>query len=112
MEKIWEEIGAFITKFWIFPFLILVGLLGKIGQLLQETDKPSFLKIVGSLLTAIFVGIVASIICVQNDAQDTSIWLVPIVTVTSEKIMALLMSVNYKKWLADKMKEISDKLNK
>jgi len=90
----------FFTKIWSWVFLVFIGLVGKFGLYLQSGQKYNGWKLLGSTLIAAFVGYLASIYCIEhypcdNGFNHQAAFIVPIATLMSDRLMLLIISVNW-----------------
>jgi len=66
MDKtLWEETWHTISRFGVVIFVIIMGVAGKFGLYLIGDKKLSWRQLLGSLILAFVVGIVAAMICKQ-----------------------------------------------
>ncbi len=98
---VWNEIANFITKVWVWACFVGIGIIGKFGLYFQSGQKYSFWKLMGSTLIAGFVGYLASVYCMAHyPIKDGSFskegaFIVPIATLMSDRLMMVLVSVNW-----------------
>lgn len=83
-----------------------VGASAKLGWEMITKEKQKWTKIIGSTAVAIFVGFMASAICINNEIDGKVI--VPVATLLSDKLMFALFSINYKKLIDPLKKCLSD----
>lgn len=100
-HRLVPEIIAFFTKFtWVL--YIGVGLLGKIGLMMQGQKKQTLWQIIGNLIGAGFVGYLAAMWCMykypctDKGCSIESAIIVPLATLLSDRVITLLMNINWK----------------
>lgn len=127
MEKdeslIAQGIGL-LVKSWAWIFYICIGMLGKLGLMLQKKEQKRLgWEDLGSILVAGFMGTVTSLFCMihypapPNGYSAVGAIAVPIATLLSDKGMLFLTNLNWSAIiniiLGKKVKdiEVEDELN-
>lgn len=99
MEEVKNELWAALLKLWgsisTWFLLIGLGLLGMIGHNLHTGKKMSFARYLGSIMVAIFVGILTSILCYVKQWDRLGTILVPVMTLVSEKVILAIYSFEW-----------------
>lgn len=112
MSEFKSEILAIISKWWVWLLYIIIGVFGKFSYELLSGRRPSWVQIFAGIGIALCVGFIASAVCVQNGWQEKGMYIVPLCTLLSEKLVMALFSIDYKKMFADFAGYWSDKLKK
>ena len=110
MEILKEEIAAFLSKAWVWCAYIIIGIVGKFSHDLIMGKKLTWLQVFASIGIALFMGFIASMICIRN-FPDQAAYIVPISTLLSEKLIIALFSVNYKQIFQDIAKYFSKRID-
>lgn len=96
MENIKEEVLTFFSKIYVWLIYILVGLMAKYSYDIIKGKKISLAQALASAGIALFVGFIASVLCVNNDMEREGMWIVPIATLLSEKIVMALFAIDWR----------------
>jgi len=102
MEKdqgsILVELFNLLVRAQVWFFYILIGMIGKLGMMMQSHKKTSGWEKVGSVLVAGFIGAMASVLCAihfpvtEGHYSLQAAILVPMATVFSENVMTFLLN--------------------
>ena len=90
-----------ITKFWAWIFFVGIGVMGKFGLYFQSGQRQPFWKLIGSTLVAVFAGYIASAWCIEHYPIEGEGYskqgaiIVPLVTLMSDKLMLILVNINW-----------------
>ncbi len=103
MEKntIFSEAVAFFTKTWAWFFYVAIGLIGKVGLMLQKKKKSTGWELLGTTLIAGFVGYLATIYCMihypinETGYSVQGAIIVPMATLLSDRVMSFLWNFNW-----------------
>lgn len=109
MAEVKEEILTFLSKVWAWLIYILIGLMAKYSYDFMTGKKITFLQAMASAGIALFVGFIASVICLHNGYEQQGMWVVPCATLVSDKIVMALFAFDYKGTIGDWLKYWSDK---
>lgn len=112
MAEIKNEFLALISKVWVWLLYIIIGVAGKFSYDMLNGRKHSWIQIFAGIGIALFVGFIASAVCIHNGWQDKGMYIVPVATLLSEKLVMALFSIDYKKLAGDWASYWSDKLKK
>src|ERR1043165_1508292 len=91
MPKPIEEIISFFTKWWVYLFYILIGIVGKFSWDISRKKRITFLGAVSTVGLSGFIGYISSVYCQNNSLDDKAAYIVPICTLLSDKIIAYLV---------------------
>lgn len=97
LDAIWE----FICKWWAWISIIGLNVMSKFGLYLTTDKKPSFMKMLGTLIIAISFGIISAIICAkQFPAPPGSIsipgaFIVSLVSISSDRLLIWVIRLDY-----------------
>jgi hypothetical protein len=97
MEQFKEEIIAGVSKIWVWLLYILMGLIAKYSYDIMRGKKITLLQAMASAGIALFVGFISSALCVQHDMEKEGMWIVPISTLLSEKLLMALFAIDWKR---------------
>lgn len=75
--------------------------MGKISSMLFRGKKMTWYQVVGSLGIAMFMGAMASSVCIYNGWENKAPIIVPLATYMSEKLSLILMKLNYRQIVLD-----------
>lgn len=90
-----------LTKVWLWVAMVGIGIVGKFGIYLQSGQKHSTWKLIGSTMIAGFVGYLASIYCMtyypshDGGLNKQGAIIVPIATLMSDRLMMVILSINW-----------------
>lgn len=101
MPRIPEEIIAFFTKWWVYVFYVLIGIVGKFSWDISRKKRITFLSAISTVGISGFIGYISSVYCSNNQLENKAAYIVPICTLLSDKIISYLI-------LRVKWKEIKD----
>lgn len=101
MERLTDEVFVFFSKIWTVVGLILLGLIGKLSIDVITGKKITFLQAFASTGAAFFVGIITHFYCATHNLIEEEMYIVPMTTLLSDKIIIAFMSVNYRKIVSD-----------
>lgn len=111
MELLKEEIVAFFSKVWVWGLYILIGLIGKFSHDLIMRKRITWVQAFASIGIALFCGFIASVVCMNNFPAQAA-YIVPIVTLLSEKIIVAIFAVDYKALVAEMAQYWANKAKK
>lgn len=97
MEKATEIFDLLFAKIWNVAAWIFLGLIGKFSMDVMTGKKITVLQALASTGTALFVGVMAHVICAYLDLGSQSAFIVPLATLLSDKIVIALMAMNVNK---------------
>lgn len=104
IDDIKTELLAMLSKAWAWilytMFSIIIGVVGKISYDLLTGRKITLWGFVASVGLGIFVGVVSTIICMAKGWTTAALFMPPIATLLSEKIILALFSLDYNKIFA------------
>jgi hypothetical protein len=112
MSDFKNEILAIISKWWVWLLYIIIGMAGKFSFDWLHGKKLSWVQVFAGIGIALFVGFISSAVCINNGWQDKGMYVVPLATLLSEKLVMALFSLDYKKMAADFAGYWSDRLKK
>lgn len=112
MAEIKEEFLTFISKIWVWILYVLVGLMCKYSLEIRNGKKMTLAQALAGAGIAFFVGFIASVICIQNDMEKQGMWIVPLATLVSDKIVLALMAIDYKETIGEWFTYWSNKFKK
>lgn len=112
MDNIKGEIVTFFSKVWVWLLYILMGLMAKYSYDIIRGKRITLAQAFASAGIALFVGFIASVVCINNDMEREGMWIVPIATLLSEKIVMALFAINWNDLLADWARYWADKFKK
>ena len=90
MPKIFEDIVSFFSKWWVYLFYIVIGILGKFSWDISRRKRITFLSAVSTVGISGFMGYISSVYCSNNALDDKAGYIVPICTLLSDKIITYL----------------------
>lgn len=112
MEQIWESWRIAFGKVIVWVLYILLGIMTKFSFDLFTGKKLNKWQAIGSTGIAVFFGILSSAYCVRYDYEQAGIFIVPPVTMLSEKLIIALFAIDFKKELAHVFRHWADKLRR
>lgn len=112
MEHFKEELAYFFTKAWLWCLYILLGLMAKYSYDIIRGRRITLWQALASAGLALFVGVLASLWCINHDMEREGMWIVPIATLMSEKIVMALFAIDWNNILSDWAKYWAEKFKK
>lgn len=115
MENFTKEITYLFTKVWVWLLCIFLGLMAKYSYDIITGKRITLLQALASAGIAFFVGFLASVWCVINDMEREGMWIVPIATLLSEKVIMAMLTIevsDIRKFLSDIAQYFADKFKK
>ena len=91
MSKPFEEIISFFTKWCVYLFYILIGIVGIFSWDISRRKRISLLGAVSTVGLSGFIGYLSSVYCQNNHLEDKAAYIVPICTLLSDKIISYLV---------------------
>lgn len=91
---------ALFSKFWVWIFYILSGIIAKFSFDLVRGKKISFWQALGTTGISLFVGSLASFWCMRH-SPDNGAFIVPVSTLLADKLLTSLFALDYRKVAAD-----------
>jgi|SRR6185503_7840949 len=110
MDGIKQEIAVWFTKAWVWLLYIIVGLVGKFSYDLLTGRKITWWQALASTGIALFFGFLAVAYCMYKEYDKGGMFIVPIATLLSEKLMIAIFAINWKKVTADMVQYIANKI--
>lgn len=101
MQDFKNEEGTVLYKILLLVAYVIVGLMGKISNMMFAGKKMTWMEVVGSMGMALFVGFLASAYCWNKGLDDEAKLIVPLATYLSDKISMVLMRLKYKEIFMD-----------
>lgn len=110
MERLSDELASLFTSIWKLTALILLGIVGKFSYSYLTGKRITPVQAISTIGLAVFVGVIAGVLCRKMDFEEQAIWIVPIATLMSDKIIIAIMATDVKKMLHDWLKYWTNKL--
>ena len=98
MEDFKNEFIAFFSKLWITIFYIFIGIIAKFSFDLITGKRITFWQAIGSVGISLFIGFLSSVYC-ANYHPNLTPYVVPIATLSSEKIFLAIMAIDWSKMI-------------
>ena len=95
MQTIKEEALTFFTKWGYYIFYVFLGIMGKFSYDIVRKRKISLWYAIGVTGISCFIGFLACVWCSKHDAGYAP-FVVPIVTLFSDRILMYLAALNWK----------------
>lgn len=96
MDDFKTHVFAFFLKAWLYFVYIGIGLIGVFAEKMRSGRSMNFWQVLSTGFIAIFVGYLASVYCYYHAMEQESAYIVPVVTLCSDKIFTSLLAVNWK----------------
>lgn len=112
MEQIREDIAIWFSKIWVWILYIIVGLVGKFSYDLLTGKKITMWQALASTGVALFFGFLSVAFCMYKEYDKGGMFIVPITTLLSEKLMIAIFAVDWKKVTADLVQYVADKIKR
>lgn len=96
MERLTDEIYIFFSKIYTVLAWILLGLIGKFSMDYVNGKRLTFRQGLASSGIAIFVGIMADVLCTHFGIPEQSKFITPISTLLSDNIMKAIFTLKWK----------------
>lgn len=94
-----SEILAFFIKIAALLSYVLLGIIGIIGEKLMTGKKIKDLRVLGAIMVSVFVGYLSAVWCMSNMPEKAK-YIVPLCTVSSEKIFIIITA-----WIEKKVRK-------
>jgi hypothetical protein len=94
MSNLWrvvDEVATFFTRWWVYLFYILIGIVGKFSWDISRNKRITFLGALSTVGISGFVGYISSVYCHNRGLEDMAAYVVPISTLLSDKILTYLI---------------------
>lgn len=91
MAKIFEEVVNFFSKWWVYLFYVLIGIVGKFSWDISRRKRITFLGAMSTVGISGFIGYISSVYCYNNGYTDKAAYIVPICTLLSDKILTYVV---------------------
>lgn len=91
VSKLMTEIVAFFSKWWVYFFYIVIGILGKFSWDMSRRKRITWIGALSTVGISGFVGYLSSVYCNNNQLYDKAAYIVPICTLFSDKILSYIV---------------------
>lgn len=110
MQDFSKEFIAFISKVWVWLLYILIGLLAKFSYDYMAGKRITWIQALCTTFLALFIGYLSAVYCINHNMEKEGMWIVPICTLISDKIVLSIIAFDYKDTVRDWLKYWIDKL--
>lgn len=94
-DSLLNDIFEFLSKWWAWIFYVLIGMAGKFGLDMVRQRKMGIWQLMGSTCVSCFIGFLACSYCMVYSPK-LGPFIVPIATLLSDRLILMLMVLNYK----------------
>jgi membrane associated rhomboid family serine protease len=91
MPNFLEDIISYFSKWYVYLFYILIGIVGKFSWDISRRRKITFLSAISTVGISGFIGYISSVYCSNNAMENQAAYIVPICTLLSDKIISYLI---------------------
>lgn len=112
MENVKEEVVYLFSKVWAWCLYVLLGLMAKYSYDIIRGRRITLWQALASAGLAFFVGFIASVWCISHDMEREGMWIVPIATLMSEKIIMAIFAIDWNNIFAEWARYWADKFKK
>lgn len=104
MEHIKEEFLNILAKAWVWFLYVLLGIMAQYSYDLINGKKLTKWQRLGSTFIAAFIGIMSSFACIELGKERLGMFIVPVATLLSRDIFAVIMTHNWQRTFKDALK--------
>lgn len=106
MEQFKEDFVNMLAKAWIWIMYIVLGIMAQYSYDLINGKRLTRWQRLGTTFIALFIGIMSSLACIESGRERLGMFIVPVATLLSRDIFAVLMTYNWQKTLKDALKGV------
>jgi hypothetical protein len=94
-DELRKEALEFLTKWYLWLCYVLVGVIAHISNMVLMNKRRTLAQAIASVCLAGFVGYLAAVYCITYCPEQGK-FIVPIATLSSEKVVNGLMSIDWR----------------
>lgn len=91
MDNFFENIISFFSKWYVYLFYIVIGIVGKFSWDISRRKHITLLSAISTVGISGFIGYLSSVYCSNNGLENKAAYIVPICTLLSDKIISYLI---------------------
>lgn len=91
MDNFIANIVSFFSKWYVYLFYILIGIVGKFSWDISKRKRITLLSAISTVGISGFVGYISCVYCSNNGLTNQAAYIVPICTLLSDKIISYLI---------------------